>query len=193
LGQLLSTNTPHLRKGADDGCDPGSRIVWPVGMRPPTWTGMLWRIPPVRSRRFPPIGFIHPCRPALVAHPPAGPGWLHEMKHDGYRLLARKEDDRVTLWSRYGTDFTDRLRGIADAVRSLPVDNALSTARRSYFARMDIPTSPLCAPRPVASKPHSSPSTFSASKAMISASGLWRSGERRSRSWSRMLTTSSSA
>ena len=94
---------------------------------------MLWRIPPVRSRRSLPAGFIQPCQPTLVAHPPAGPGWLHEMKHDGYRLLASKEADRVRLWSRYGTDFTDRLRGIADAVRALPVDNALIDGEAVVF------------------------------------------------------------
>jgi bifunctional non-homologous end joining protein LigD len=88
-------------------------------------TGMLWRISPARSRRIPPAGFIRPCQPTLVAHPPVGPGWLHEVKHDGYRLLARKDADRVRLWTRYGTDFTDRLRGIAKAIGSLPVDNAL--------------------------------------------------------------------
>ena len=94
---------------------------------------MLWRIPPARSRRSPPAGFIQPCQPTLVAHPPAGPGWLHEMKHDGYRLLASKEADRVRLWSRYGTDFTDRLRGIADAVRALPVDHALIDGEAVVF------------------------------------------------------------
>jgi bifunctional non-homologous end joining protein LigD len=94
---------------------------------------MLWRIPPARSRRSPPAGFIQPCQPTLIAHPPAGPGWLHEVKHDGYRLLARKDADRVTLWTRYGTDFTDRLRGIAEAVRSLPVDNALIDGEAVVF------------------------------------------------------------
>ena len=94
---------------------------------------MLWRIPPARSRRIPPAGFIQPCQPTLVAHPPVGPGWLHEMKHDGYRLLASKEADRVTLWTRYGTDFTDRLQGIADAVRSLPVANALIDGEAVVF------------------------------------------------------------
>jgi bifunctional non-homologous end joining protein LigD len=114
-------------------CDPGSRSVWPVGMRPPTCTGMLWRIPPVRSGRSPPAGFIQPCQPTLVAHPPAGPGWLHEMRHDGYRLLASKAADRVTLWSRYGTDFTSRLPAIAEAVRALPVGNALIDGEAVVF------------------------------------------------------------
>jgi bifunctional non-homologous end joining protein LigD len=33
-----------------------------------------------------PAAFIHPCRPVVVAEPPTGPGWAHELKHDGYRL-----------------------------------------------------------------------------------------------------------
>jgi bifunctional non-homologous end joining protein LigD len=90
---------------------------------------MLWRI----SRRDPPAGFIQPCRPTLVRAPPAGPGWLHEMKHDGYRLLASKAADRITLWSRYGTDFTDKLPGITEAVRSLPVDTALLDGEAVVF------------------------------------------------------------
>ena len=91
---------------------------------------MLWRVSP---RRDPPAGFVQPCRPTLVRDPPAGPGWLHEMKHDGYRLLARKDADRVRLWTRYGTDFTGRLLAIADAVRSLPVDNALIDGEAVVF------------------------------------------------------------
>ena len=51
---------------------------------------MLWRIPPARSRRAPPVGFIHPARPMLVTKPRPGPEWIHEIKHDGYRVLASK-------------------------------------------------------------------------------------------------------
>ena len=68
---------------------------------------MLWRTP--RSRGSPPAGFIQPAPPTLVAKPPAGPDWIHEVKHDGYRLLALKSADRVVLRSRHGTDFTDKL------------------------------------------------------------------------------------
>jgi len=56
---------------------------------------MLRRTPPTRSRRIPPAGFIFPCNPVLVAKPPAGPGWLHEVKHDGFRILAWKRGERV--------------------------------------------------------------------------------------------------
>jgi bifunctional non-homologous end joining protein LigD len=79
----------------------------------------------MRSRRTPPAGFILPCQPFLVARPPAGPGWLHEAKHDGYRIVARKQGECVTLWSRYGADFTDRLLTIAEAIGNLPADSAL--------------------------------------------------------------------
>jgi hypothetical protein len=46
---------------------------------------MLWHTHPARLRRTPPAGFFQPCQPTLVAVPPAGPGWLHEMKPDGFR------------------------------------------------------------------------------------------------------------
>jgi hypothetical protein len=69
---------------------------------------------------FPPhlAGRLHPTLSASPRRPrpPAGPGWLHEVKHDGYRIVARKEGERVSLWTRYGADFTDRLLTIAEAV-----------------------------------------------------------------------------
>jgi hypothetical protein len=48
---------------------------------------------PLATERSP--GFIPPCEPALVVYPPVGPGWLHE--HDGFRILALKQGERVTL------------------------------------------------------------------------------------------------
>ena len=77
-----------------------------------------------RWRRSVPPGFIRPCEPALVAYPPAGPGWLHEIKHDGFRILARKQDERVRIWSRRGADFADRFQRIDGAVRGVNVDEA---------------------------------------------------------------------
>ena len=61
---------------------------------------MLWRVSrPIRSRSKPP-GFILPCQPALAERPPSGPGWLHEIKFDGYRVIARKDGEQVRLWAR---------------------------------------------------------------------------------------------
>jgi bifunctional non-homologous end joining protein LigD len=59
---------------------------------------VLARFPPARSRSKPP-GFILPCQPALAERPPAGPGWLHEIKFDGYGVIARKDGERVRLWA----------------------------------------------------------------------------------------------
>jgi bifunctional non-homologous end joining protein LigD len=92
---------------------------------PPTYSRMLWR-PSLRpSRRTPPAGFILPCQPLLVDRPPAGSDWLHEIKHDGYRIIAHKDGSRVTLWTRHGTNFTDRLPKVAEAVCSLAAASAL--------------------------------------------------------------------
>jgi hypothetical protein len=60
---------------------------------------------PIRSRSKPP-GFILPCRPALADRPPSGPGWLHEIKFDGYRVIARKDGEQVRLWARTTSDYS---------------------------------------------------------------------------------------
>jgi bifunctional non-homologous end joining protein LigD len=64
---------------------------------------MLMRSPIARERRRP-AGFIKPCQPTLTDKPPSGPQWIHEIKHDGYRITAHKKGDRVRLWSRNGRD-----------------------------------------------------------------------------------------
>jgi ATP-dependent DNA ligase len=58
-----------------------------------------------------PAGFFGPCQPLPAVRPPAG--WLHELKHHGYRLHGRKEDECVALWTRHGAKLTDRLTRIA--------------------------------------------------------------------------------
>jgi bifunctional non-homologous end joining protein LigD len=47
-----------------------------------------------------PAGFIPPCLPTKAQEPPSGDGWLHEIKHDGFRLLARRGAERVLLLTR---------------------------------------------------------------------------------------------
>jgi bifunctional non-homologous end joining protein LigD len=85
----------------------------------------VWRASPALWRRFPPPGFVRPCEPTLTDRPPAGAGWLHEVKHEGFRILARKLGERSMVWSRRGADFTHRFPTIAEAVRGLNVERAL--------------------------------------------------------------------
>jgi ATP-dependent DNA ligase len=42
-----------------------------------------------------PVVFIHPCQPIVVKQPPTGPGWAHELQHDGYRLEKLSEIVKV--------------------------------------------------------------------------------------------------
>ena len=61
----------------------------------------------------------------LVKEPPAGDGWLHEIKYDGYRIGCRIRAGRVTLISRNGKDWTAAFPEIAAAAAALPTKDAL--------------------------------------------------------------------
>jgi hypothetical protein len=71
------------------------------------------------TRRVRTDGFIDPCIPTLAAKPPSGPGWVHEIKHDGYRLIVRRDGTAVRLFTRRGYDWTDRYPAIAAAAAKL--------------------------------------------------------------------------
>ncbi|HEU0105048.1 MAG TPA: DNA ligase D [Vicinamibacteria bacterium] len=61
----------------------------------------------------------------LVDEPPKGAEWLHEMKFDGYRILARLQDGRARLLSRNGKDWTAHFPTVAAAVEELPAKAAI--------------------------------------------------------------------
>ena len=65
---------------------------------------------------------FEPCLPRKAKEPPSGSDWIHEIKHDGFRILARKDGDRVKLITRNGYDFADRYTLIVNAIVSLPVE-----------------------------------------------------------------------
>ena len=73
----------------------------------------------------PGLGIIEPCLPSPVEAPPVGPGWLHEIKHDGFRIMARRDSAGVQLLTRAGNDFSSRFPFIAMAVSKLPVRSCL--------------------------------------------------------------------
>jgi bifunctional non-homologous end joining protein LigD len=73
--------------------------------------------------------FIAPHLAALAGTAPAGDGWIHELKLDGYRIQARVQQSRrkttVQLLTRTGLDWTHRMKPIAETVATLPVKSAL--------------------------------------------------------------------
>ena len=68
-----------------------------------------------RFIRKTPQGFVEPCLPTPGAKPPSGAGWVHEIKHDGYRLLVRRDGDHVRLFTRRGYDWTKKYPWIVEA------------------------------------------------------------------------------
>jgi bifunctional non-homologous end joining protein LigD len=71
---------------------------------------------------------FEPCLPRPAKRPPAGKGWIHEIKHDGFRIMAWRKGDDVRLLSRKGYDLTDRFRYAAAAMAALPVRSCLIDA-----------------------------------------------------------------
>ena len=93
-----------------------------------------------------PTGFIAPCLPASARQPPAGPEWLIEIKHDGFRVIARKESKRVRLYGRPGNDLTQRFPLIVEALsrlraRSCIIDGEAVSGGADGIASFDRSTS----------------------------------------------------
>jgi bifunctional non-homologous end joining protein LigD len=60
-------------------------------------------------------GFIEPCLPTNAEVAPKGANWIHEIKHDGYRLLVRRRGGDVRIYTRRGADWTKRFPLIVSA------------------------------------------------------------------------------
>jgi bifunctional non-homologous end joining protein LigD len=75
--------------------------------------------------RLLPSGFIGPCLPSPAERPPSGPGWIHEIKHDGYRLMACRDAASVRLLTRNGHDWASRFPLIVEAMGALKVKSCL--------------------------------------------------------------------
>src|SRR5262252_8190226 len=79
----------------------------------------------LRERTRPRLGIIEPCLPSPADRPPSGPGWLHEIKHDGFRMMVRRDVAGVRLLTRNGHDWADRYPLIAEAAGALGVRSCL--------------------------------------------------------------------
>jgi bifunctional non-homologous end joining protein LigD len=69
--------------------------------------------------------FIAPQIPVLSAEPPTGSGWIHEVKHDGFRTLLRLNGSQAQAFSRGGHDWTDKYSRVIDACPKLRCRSAL--------------------------------------------------------------------
>jgi ATP-dependent DNA ligase len=65
--------------------------------------------------------FIEPCLPSPADKPPSGSNWIHEIKHDGFRLMARRDAVGIRLITRGGHDWSARYPLIVETVNHLKV------------------------------------------------------------------------
>jgi hypothetical protein len=65
------------------------------------------------------------CLPRLALRPPAGPGWIHEIEHDGFRILEKQNAAGVHLFTRKGYDLSVRFPLATTAVAALPARSCL--------------------------------------------------------------------
>ena len=73
----------------------------------------------IAAARLP--SFIAPQLALLEERPPDGEGWIHEIKYDGYRLIAAVTPDRVKLYTRSGLDWTAKFASLVPALQKLKV------------------------------------------------------------------------
>jgi bifunctional non-homologous end joining protein LigD len=78
--------------------------------------------PSGRRKSFALPPFIPPQLAFLKEAPPEGPGWIHEIKYDGYRILAAVAGDEVRLYTRTGLDWTRKFTPVAKALAGLGVE-----------------------------------------------------------------------
>ncbi|MBN2839765.1 MAG: DNA ligase D [Coriobacteriia bacterium] len=109
-GDAILTEQPHSvltgRTIDQIAADPGA--VW-------SSAGSVTELPPI----------VSPQLATLVTSAPDGEDWLHEIKFDGYRTIARIEDGAVKLESRNGQDWTKRYAPIAEELAALPAATAI--------------------------------------------------------------------
>lgn len=139
---LIKANDEHARPGegaslvetATTSVESGRDLPRIAATRRRVWSGEQGEVPPtsvvdpstLRGAR--PARDLGPNELALARLAdavPEGGEWVHELKLDGYRVLARLEGGDVRLITRGGHDWTERFPAVADALRGLPAEQAL--------------------------------------------------------------------
>ena len=75
--------------------------------------------------------FIEPCLPMMSRTVPTGGGWAYEIKHDGFRLICRRDGERVRCYSRGGHDWSAQLPAVVEAMRAFPVTSVGACTKRA--------------------------------------------------------------
>jgi bifunctional non-homologous end joining protein LigD len=136
---LIKERDPYARPGSDaaileerpDSVLSGRRIEDLAAPEAPGGPARKARPEPVAAAALEgarPASLPASFRPQLAtpaARPPEGEEWLHEIKFDGYRTIARLDRGAVRLWTRTGLDWTDRYGVLVECFRGLPCQEAL--------------------------------------------------------------------
>jgi ATP-dependent DNA ligase len=86
-----------------------------------------------------PLAFIHPLNPTTGHFVPSGDDWLHEPKLDGYRLQVIKEGRTVRLYSGWGSEWTEHLSPVSEALRAIPCRSAILDAELCFLSVVGMP------------------------------------------------------
>src|SRR3954468_6892717 len=97
------------------------------------------RSPSRVTPKAPMPGFIEPCDPTLHEQAPTGPGWLYEIKTDGYRAQVHIRHGEVTIYSRSGYDWTKQFAAIAAAAKKLTVREAILDGEATVLGNTGLP------------------------------------------------------
>ena len=90
-----------------------------------------------------PADLPEPCQPTAAAKPPSGPGWIHEIKYDGYRMMAMRASGSTRLITRNGHDWAARYPLVVAAVdalwaRSCIIDGEIAKCDERGLAVFDL-------------------------------------------------------
>ncbi|MDI9240242.1 DNA ligase D [Lysobacter sp. LF1] len=100
-----------------------SEVPVQAGTKARDWAKLAAKL--TRARKAPaPTGFFPPQLAKLGGAPPEGDQWLHEIKWDGYRIIATIAKGQVRLWSRNALEWTDKVPEITGALEGLGLKSA---------------------------------------------------------------------
>ena len=111
--------------GTPAGTKPGKRaaVSKSIETHSKDWAKEAAAVPGAKKRKIPVK--VDPQLATLAKSPPDSDDWLHEIKFDGYRLIAHVHAGSVRLITRNHQDWTSKLGSLAESIKTLPVDQAI--------------------------------------------------------------------